>query len=1016
MRVALLSNNARAGDAVGNQIAAKAAFFRDRGADLHVYVESTRRLHPTLAPLTSKATDAEQLVDELRDLDLLSVEYSQYYALLEVLPLLARGKRPRILLDYHGVTPPELWEGPAEAMRDSQRRRGLVWFADEVIVHSRFMRCELTAATQYLDERIHESPLFLETAGERSLAINWRQRLKLGDAKLLLFVGRLAANKRVPTLIEAVARHKSEHPEIHAVIVGDTGDIYRTQLEHCQALAAKLGVSERVHFLGHLCSDELGAAYRQADLFVMPSRHEGCCIPVLEAMAHGLPVVAAQAGALPETLGGAGLTFEPDNTAELADRIRLVLQPENKRPPQPGKSRIAVVSPRFGNNVLGGAERSLRLIAVALAAAGHRVEVFTTGSADSAEMRGMRVHRFPADRVNKSALAEATQAIRVNGVAESAVRAFLEQTSVSRALIASLESRQSEFDAIIVGPYANGLTCEVARRLGAKTLLMPCFHDEPLARQPLVKKAFVEVGAFLFHSRDEQDFARTVLGLSHPNSEVIGTFLDGPAGDAERGRRLTRSDLPYAVYCGRYCREKNVPELLDWIQRYEAAHPGRFRFVFAGEGQMEFPPVVTDLGYLSERDKADLIAGACVLLQPSTNESLSVVALEAWQAGVPILCRADCPVLAAHLQRCGGGQQTADFASFRVALNDLWQHPVALKRLGERGRDYVANHYSSPVAFARRIEAALAGLSTPLAEIMRQRGRERAKLFTPKVWTERFAERVDSVLHRDTPMPVIRITVTPPGDEQVFRLPAGRAKLTVNLCNKGNLPLLPDGPTEHRVWTQLFDADGEALDSPVSTCLSGIVVPGQSLRLVVNVRPLAQAGEHQIRFSVGPASAVAQEMAHLLPLSVSNTPGSAESDVDSTLAEAETLAGLPVGYTDVTEGAFAELKRKLKRKLLHQFQASYVDVLSRQQSAFNRTILKAVQELSECSAMLERTMLCNETARDDTTVSPDLPGAVRRLSRRVRVVAGKIAQLEQRLERLEKREQDANAVVSEGPV
>src|SRR5689334_5099661 len=112
MRVALLSHNAQSGDAVGNQVAAKAAFFRDRGADVRVYLESTRRLQPTLEPHLRPADDLDRVTAELRDADLLSVEYSQSYRLLDVLPRLAGGKRPRVLLDYRGVTPPELWDGP----------------------------------------------------------------------------------------------------------------------------------------------------------------------------------------------------------------------------------------------------------------------------------------------------------------------------------------------------------------------------------------------------------------------------------------------------------------------------------------------------------------------------------------------------------------------------------------------------------------------------------------------------------------------------------------------------------------------------------------------------------------------------------------------------------------------------------------------------------------------------------------------------------------------------------------
>src|SRR5205814_2335627 len=129
-----------------------------------------------------------------------------------------------------------------------------------------------------------------------------RRRLALTDERIMLFVGRLAANKRVPVLIDALALLKDERPAVHAVIAGDSDDIYRRELERCRQLAAERGIVERVHFLGHVSDAELADAYRSAHVFVMPSLHEGCCIPVLEAMAAGVPVVAARAAALPETI------------------------------------------------------------------------------------------------------------------------------------------------------------------------------------------------------------------------------------------------------------------------------------------------------------------------------------------------------------------------------------------------------------------------------------------------------------------------------------------------------------------------------------------------------------------------------------------------------------------------------------------------------------------------------------------------------------------------------------------
>jgi hypothetical protein len=112
-----------------------------------------------------------------------------------------------------------------------------------------------------------------------------------------------------------------------------------------------------------------------------------------------------------------------------------------------------------------------------------------------------------------------------------------------------------------------------------------------------------------------------------------------------------------------------------------------------------------------------------------------------------------------------------------------------------------------------------------------------------------------------------------------------------------------------------------------------------------------------------------------------------------------------VGYIDVTEGRFAKLKRRIKRKLLHQFQTADVDVLSRQQSAFNQSVLTAVRELNECAASLEQAVMTEE--RPPQPALANLLPVVERLKEQVRRAVGRMAILEQRLERLESRVSEA---------
>ena len=96
---------------------------------------------------------------------------------------------------------------------------------------------------------------------------------------------------------------------------------------------------------------------------------------------------------------------------------------------------------------------------------------------------------------------------------------------------------------MIVGPYLFGLTHDVAGLLSAKTLLLPCFHDEPLARLQAWLGAYTQVGGILYHTPEEQDYAERVLGMNHPRANVIGTWLEhavqANAGTSERETNRT---------------------------------------------------------------------------------------------------------------------------------------------------------------------------------------------------------------------------------------------------------------------------------------------------------------------------------------------------------------------------------------------------------------------------------------------------------------------------------------------
>ncbi|MBN1297335.1 glycosyltransferase, partial [bacterium] len=139
------------------------------------------------------------------------------------------------------------------------------------------------------------------------------------------FIGRVSPNKRHENIIRAYACYKKHiHPHSRLLLIGENRNCWR----YTQAMVDRVrsvGVGD-VHFTGMVDDAELVAAYRMADVFVCMSEHEGFCVPLLEAMHFDLPVLAYRAGAVPETMGGAGVllnTRDPVVIAELVEQLRV---------------------------------------------------------------------------------------------------------------------------------------------------------------------------------------------------------------------------------------------------------------------------------------------------------------------------------------------------------------------------------------------------------------------------------------------------------------------------------------------------------------------------------------------------------------------------------------------------------------------------------------------------------------------------------------------------------------------
>jgi glycosyltransferase involved in cell wall biosynthesis len=140
----------------------------------------------------------------------------------------------------------------------------------------------------------------------------------------VLFVGRITPNKAQHDLIKALAVYRRLYdPRARLHLVGGVAaPRYQTALE---GFVAALGLEEAVTLTGAVPAGVLAAHYRDADVFVCLSEHEGFCVPLLEAMHHGLPVIAYAAAAVPETLAGAGVLLTDKSPATVAAAIHAVV-------------------------------------------------------------------------------------------------------------------------------------------------------------------------------------------------------------------------------------------------------------------------------------------------------------------------------------------------------------------------------------------------------------------------------------------------------------------------------------------------------------------------------------------------------------------------------------------------------------------------------------------------------------------------------------------------------------------
>lgn len=392
---------------------------------------------------------------------------------------------------------------------------------------------------------------------------------------------------------------------------------------------------------------------------------------------------------------------------------------------------VAFVVPRYGPEVLGGAETLCRELAENLAAHGTDVEVLTTCALDHFTWRdhhppgrtvvgGVPVHRFPvAPRDNDRWWELHGRIDQGLPVGEADAIEWMGTSVWSEGLLDAACS--GRYDWVVCIPYLFGTTFWVTAERRGPTALISCLHDEPFAHLPAVRRMLAAADGCLVLTEGE----RALLGRLAPaaRTHLVGTGFDaGPAPGAAEVEAFTRArgiEPGYLLYAGRREGAKGLPDLFEHYASLRRIVPDAPPLALMGSGGLAVPAQIAehviDLGFVPTEDRAAAYAAASILLHPSRLESLGMVLLEAWLAGTPAVVNARSEVLRAHCETSGGGLWYRDGPELVEAVALLLEDPALADRMAAAGGDYVRREYSWPVVRRRFHEALAAWSPVPAA-------------------------------------------------------------------------------------------------------------------------------------------------------------------------------------------------------------------------------------------------------------------------------------------------------------
>jgi glycosyltransferase involved in cell wall biosynthesis len=374
--------------------------------------------------------------------------------------------------------------------------------------------------------------------------------------------------------------------------------------------------------------------------------------------------------------------------------------------------KLAVVVQRYGADINGGAELHARFVAEHLARHA-QVTVLTTCARDYVtwhdeypagveQIHGVPVHRFRVDHERDVKIfarwSERVFAQRHSYLDE--LKWLDAEGPTSSALIRHIQSNRTAYDYFFFFSYRYYHAYHGARSAPDRAILVPTAERDEAIGLGIAPPLFRGVRAIMYNSHEERRMIQAASGNENVPGVVVGIGSDIPSqADGNRFRQKFGISGRFALYLGRIDQNKGCKELFTYFLQGLPALPKGLGLVLVGKEILPIPdhPRIRHLGFLYDQDKYDALAAADLLIMPSYYESLSMVALEAWALGKPVLANGKCEVLRGQCIRSNAGLYYETQAEFVETLRAIADGRTLNGALGRNGRQFFQQHYAWPV-------------------------------------------------------------------------------------------------------------------------------------------------------------------------------------------------------------------------------------------------------------------------------------------------------------------------------